>query len=85
MKRTGRKKEWSIALFCFGLLAFFPPILTLFDRPVLLGGFPLTYLFLFGVWGLIILAMAISAKKRRRGQTGSPRYTGSENMTGEED
>ncbi|RED50797.1 hypothetical protein [Aestuariispira insulae] len=65
MKRTGRKKEWSITLFCFGLLAFFPPILELFDRPLLVGGFPLSYLFLFGVWAIIILAVAISAKKRR--------------------
>lgn len=65
MKRTGRKKEWSITLFCFGLLAFFPPILKLFDHPVLIGGFPLTYLFLFGVWAVIILAVAVSAKKRQ--------------------
>ena len=64
MKRTGRKKEWSIALFCFGLMAFFPPILSLFDRPVLVGGFPLMYLFLFGTWGVVILAVALSAKKR---------------------
>ena len=64
MKRTGRKKEWSITLFCLALLAFFPPLLSLFDHPVLIFGFPLLYLYLFGFWGAIIIAVAIAAIKR---------------------
>ena len=64
MKRTGRKKEWSVTLFCLALLAFFPPLLSLFDHPVLIFGFPLVFVYLFGVWGIIIIAVAIAAKKR---------------------
>lgn len=64
MKRTGRKKEWSVALFGFALLAFLPPILTIFDRPVLIAGIPLTYLFLFGIWLMVIIAIAVGARRR---------------------
>ncbi len=65
MKRTGRKKEWSIALFGFSLLVFFPPILSIFDKPILTGGIPLQYLFLFGIWLFVIIAMAIGARRRQ--------------------
>lgn len=64
MKRTGRKKEWSIALFGFALLAFLPPVLKIFDHPLLISGIPLTYLFLFGIWFLVIVAIAIGARRR---------------------
>ncbi len=65
MKRTGRKKEWSIALFGFSLLAFFPPVLSIFDKPILISGIPLTFMFLFGVWASVIVAMAVGARRRQ--------------------
>jgi len=65
MKRAGRKTEWSITLFCFGLLAFTPPILTMFDKPTMVFGFPLMYVVMFGLWGFVILAIGIGARRSR--------------------
>ena len=64
MKRTGRKKEWSVALFCVSFLVLFPPVLSIFNKPVLVFGMPVAYVVLFGVWGLIILAVAYGARRR---------------------
>ncbi|MBL4739939.1 MAG: hypothetical protein JKY12_03040 [Sneathiella sp.] len=65
MKRTGRKKEWSILAFCAFLVGVFPPILFLFDKPVLIGGFPLSFLYLFGFWAVMIGFIAIGARRRQ--------------------
>ena len=64
MIRTGRKKEWSILLFVACLIAFTPPILTLFDVADRVFGIPLSYLYLFGIWAVIIVFTAIAARRR---------------------
>ena len=64
MKRSGRKAEWSAALFCAALLFFLPPILSIFDRPDFVFGLPLTYIVLYGVWGLVIAAVAYGARQK---------------------
>ena len=70
MKRTGRKQEWSLALFAVGLLLFFPPLIALFDKPDLVLGVPLSYLVLFGVWSTIISGIWLGARPARsRGDT----------------
>lgn len=63
MKRSGRKTEWSVALFCVALLFFLPPILSIFDKPDFVFGLPLTYIVLYGVWGLVIAAVAYGARQ----------------------
>ena len=65
MKRTGRKKEWSILLFCVFALGIFPPALFVFDKQVLILGSPLSFLYLFGLWAVMIFFMAIGAKRRK--------------------
>jgi len=54
MKRSGRKQEWSLTLFIFGGVVMFPPLVTVFDKPVLVFGLPLLYVVLFGVWTILI-------------------------------
>lgn len=63
MKRSGRKKEWSIVLFCVGILVLLPPVLTLFDRSEFILGLPKAYVFLFGFWAFVIFAIACGAKQ----------------------
>ncbi|MCG8490163.1 MAG: hypothetical protein MI743_01000 [Sneathiellales bacterium] len=65
MKRTGRKKEWSILVFCAFLLGIFPPVLLVFDKQVLTLGLPTSFLYLYGLWALMIVFMAIGAKRRK--------------------
>ncbi|PHQ71057.1 MAG: hypothetical protein COB93_04030 [Sneathiella sp.] len=64
MNRTGRKKEWSILLFVVCLIAFVPPVLTIFDKPGLVFGIPLSILYLFGTWSAVIIFTAIGAHRR---------------------
>ncbi len=72
MKRTGRKKEWSVALFCVAFLVFFPPILSIFDKPVLLFGLPVAYIVLFGFWAVVIAAVAYGARRGTAGDDQNP-------------
>lgn len=64
MKRTGRKKEWSLLVFCLFLLGISPPVLYLFDKPILVFELPLSFLYLYGFWALIIVFIAIGARRR---------------------
>ena len=61
MNNPGRTAEVTIALFLFGLLAFNPPLLSIFDRHALVLGMPLLYVYLFCSWGLLIALIARSA------------------------
>jgi hypothetical protein len=47
-----------VALFCGGLLALNYPLLALWDPTVTLAGLPLFPLGLFGLWALLIAALA---------------------------
>ncbi|MEG3619087.1 hypothetical protein V5T82_11525 [Magnetovibrio sp. PR-2] len=62
MKRTGRKQEWSLTLFMFGVVMFLPPVIGIYNHSVLVLGLPVTYLVLFGVWAFIIVAIFIGAR-----------------------
>jgi hypothetical protein len=72
MIRTGRKKEWSILLFVACLVAIMPPVIALFDIPVRLFGIPLSYLFLFGIWGGAIAMTALGARQGSGPAVGPP-------------
>ncbi len=63
MKRTGRKKEWSIVLFCGSILVLLPPVITLFDHPDFIFGLPIAYISVFGFWALVIVAIAYGARR----------------------
>lgn len=41
-----------------GLLLFFSPVLTLFDKAIEWIGVPVSYLYLFGIWLALILLAA---------------------------
>jgi len=43
------------ALFAVGLMALFPPLLGAFNRPGSLLGIPILPLYLFAVWGALVL------------------------------
>ncbi|PHS74204.1 MAG: hypothetical protein COB59_12245 [Rhodospirillaceae bacterium] len=65
MKRQGRKKEWSVVLFCAALLLFMPPILPIFDKPDLIFGLPITFVVLFGTWAVVIFFVAVGARQKK--------------------
>ncbi|MCB1758689.1 MAG: hypothetical protein KDI68_02770 [Gammaproteobacteria bacterium] len=58
MPRAKLIKQKLVIVFLAGALLLFSPLLSLFDRPVLLFGVPLLHLYLFTVWSALIVAMA---------------------------
>ena len=60
-KRIGRR---LVGLFLLGMLLLNFPLLDLANRPVLILGLPLLYLYLFGVWSLIILLIHLISRCR---------------------
>lgn len=44
------------ALFVIGIAALYPPLLEAFNRPASFLGIPLLPLYLFTVWGVLVLA-----------------------------
>ena len=61
MKGTGAK---LIFLFILGALVLNFPVLAIFNRGAALGGIPVLYLYLFGVWVAGILAVCALARRR---------------------
>lgn len=54
-----------IGLFLLGCLLFNYPILSIFNRAVLIGGIPLLYIYLFTVWAVVIALIALICRPRR--------------------
>lgn len=66
MVRQGLTGERLIGLFLLGVLMFAPPLIGAFDKPVLVGGVPLLYLYLFFGWGGLIAATALVVERGTR-------------------
>jgi len=64
MHASSRKRQQLVGLFLLGCLLFNYPLITLFDRPVLVLGVPLLYAYLFGAWALVIALVAVIAERR---------------------
>ena len=54
------------ALFLFGLLAWFSPLLLRFEHAGAWFGVPVLYLYLFGVWALLVLIAALIVRRGHR-------------------
>ena len=52
MSRPGITSERLISLFLLGLLLFNPPLLSIFDVPETVIGFPILYIYLFTAWAV---------------------------------
>ncbi len=59
---ASRWRERAGALFGFALIALNPPVLDLFNRADALFGLPVAYLYLFVVWGVLILLSALNSR-----------------------
>ncbi|MEZ5788998.1 MAG: hypothetical protein R3D62_21490 [Xanthobacteraceae bacterium] len=63
MIRRGLTGERLSALFLLGLVLLLPPLIGVFDKPVLVAGIPLLYLYLFAAWGGLILLTALAVER----------------------
>ena len=55
-----------VGIFLTGLLLLYSPAMTLFDRASEWAGFPLSYLYLFGVWLLLVVLTALAVETGRQ-------------------
>jgi hypothetical protein len=58
----GQLNDRLIALSALGALLFHPLFVGLFSEPVLVMGIPLLFLYLFGIWVLLIIALAVTTE-----------------------
>jgi hypothetical protein len=65
MKTVGEKLT---LLFVLGALLLNVPVLAIFNRAATLGGVPVLYLYLFGVWAVGIAAVYVLARRRWEGE-----------------
>ncbi|HJV26815.1 MAG TPA: hypothetical protein VJ673_14095 [Aromatoleum sp.] len=54
MNRPYVKTQRLVTLFILGTVLFNYPLLALFNRPVLVGVFPLFFVYVFAAWALLI-------------------------------
>jgi hypothetical protein len=63
MRRPGLGAERLIGLFLVGAIGFSPPVLTLLNKPILVAGVPLLYLYLFALWVLLVVLAAVVVRQ----------------------
>ena len=65
MTPENKKSKRLVALFLFGFLLLNYPILSLLNINITVFGLPLLYIYIFGIWGLLIFlsALVISRSK----------------------
>ena len=59
MNRPNIKTHRMAALFILGALLFNYPLLALFNRPALVGGIPVLYVYVFAAWALLVGLLAL--------------------------
>jgi hypothetical protein len=64
MTPENKKYKRLVALFLFGLVLFNYPILSLLNLDILVFGLPLLYIYIYGIWGLLILLAALATRNR---------------------
>jgi hypothetical protein len=57
--RRGIVRQRLIAVFVVGCVLLCYPIIALFDRPESIGGLPVLYVYVFGVWVALIIVLAL--------------------------
>ena len=65
MIRSNITGQRLVAIFLLGCVLLNYPVLFLFNKPVSIHGVPLLYIYIFGVWALLIGLMAFVIERTR--------------------
>jgi hypothetical protein len=63
MTPENRKYKRLIALFLLGIVLLNYPILSLLNINILIFGYPLLFVYIFGTWGLLIFLSALATSR----------------------
>ena len=66
MKGEEVRTKRLIGLFLLGYLLFNYPLISLVNIPELIGGIPVLYAYIFGVWVVMILLVALISSRNSR-------------------
>lgn len=66
MRHSVLTRQRLVGIFLTGVLLLYSPAMTLFDRASELGGFPVSYLYLFGVWLMLVVLAALTVESDSR-------------------
>jgi pilus assembly protein TadC len=69
MTPEGKKNKRLVALFLFGFVLLNFPILSLVNLHIFVFGLPLQFIYIFGIWGLLILLSALVTMRSSRKET----------------
>jgi predicted membrane protein len=72
LHRLSLKESWVI-FFILGLIMLNYPFLSIFNKPIILLGFPLSFIYIFGGWWvsiLVIYLFTLSIKHENRSDNG---------------
>jgi predicted permease len=72
MSPVRRKIQRLLALFAFGCLVLNYPLLALFSKIALWYGIPMLYMYIFTVWFVFILIIAIVTERKKLPRTSFP-------------
>jgi hypothetical protein len=72
MSPVRRKIQRLLVLFAFGCIALNYPLLALFSKTALWYGIPVLYLYLFVLWLLFIIFIAIVTERKKLPRTSFP-------------
>ena len=64
MDKSQIKGQRLVALSILGCLLFNYPFLALFNEPGIVFGIPVLYVYIFAVWGMLILLIAMVVEAR---------------------
>ncbi|MDX2499607.1 MAG: hypothetical protein QNL14_03760 [Deltaproteobacteria bacterium] len=76
MTRDSKKNKRLVALFLLGCVLLNYPILSLVNLEILIFGWPLLYVYIFGVWCLLISLTALATVFRTGDPPGDSGKTG---------
>jgi len=69
MTPESKKNKRLVALFLFGFVLLNYPILSLVNLDIFVFGLPLQFVYIFGIWGLLILLSALVTMRPSRKDT----------------
>jgi hypothetical protein len=66
MTPDNRKSKRLVALFLFGFVLLNYPILSLLNLDITVFGIPLVYIYIFGIWSLLIFLSALVMNRSKK-------------------
>ena len=72
MSPVRRKIQRLLVLFAFGCLALNYPLLALFSKTAWWYGIPVLYMYLFVIWVIFIISIAVVTERKKLPKTSFP-------------